>query len=559
MLAPAITREADSVGTPTRVTFPYRPPGRSADGKRCPVLVVGAGPVGLTVALDLARRGVDVTLIDEKDTVSVGSRAICWAKRTLEIWDRLGVAAPMVAKGVTWNRGRVFLRDGPLYSFDLQSEGGEKFPAFINLQQYYVEQLLAEAAMAMPGLDVRWKHGLAAIEPHADGVRATIATPDGEYVLDCAWLVAADGVRSAVRRAIGLDFQGQVFEDRFLIADVRMKASFPTERWFWFDPPFHPGQSTLLHRQADDVWRIDFQLGRDADPEREKEPSRVLARVKAMLGPQAEVSLEWASVYTFQCRRLARFREGRVIFAGDSAHVVSPFGARGGNGGIQDADNLAWKLAAVLQGAAPPSLLDSYDAERVQAADENILNSTRSTDFLTPKSAASRAFRDAALALAQDHPFARALVNSGRLSLPATHDASPLNTPDAADQNFAAAMRPGSPAANAPLFDGNRSLWLLDRLGKDGFTVLRFAATSDEHRADVAPMEKLQGVSCVTVGLNGATGMLRDAEGLAARRYDAGPGTTYLIRPDQHVAARWRRPDLDAIRAALARAQGRAA
>jgi 3-(3-hydroxy-phenyl)propionate hydroxylase len=374
--------------------------------------------------------------------------------------------------------------------------------------------------------------------------------------MDCGWLIAADGVRSTVRRALGLEFAGQVFEDRFLIADVKMKADFPTERWFWFDPPFHPGQSALLHRQADDVWRIDFQLGPEADPERERQPDRVLPRVRAMLGPGVDFALEWASVYTFQCRRLDRFRHGRVFFAGDSAHVVSPFGARGGNGGIQDADNLAWKLALVVAGRAPEALLDSYDKERVQAADENILNSTRSTDFLTPKSPASRAFRDAALALARTRPFAQALINSGRLSLPATHDGSALNTADQADA-FAAGMRPGSPAANAPLLDGNRPAWLLDRLGGEGFTALCFVATGADMRAARDSLGRIAAAATVFVAPNGLDGALRDAEGLAFRRYDARPGTVYLVRPDQHICARWRTPDPAAIAPALDRAQGK--
>jgi 3-(3-hydroxy-phenyl)propionate hydroxylase len=546
------------VGDHIRPVFPYRraPELEAGAPGRCAALVVGAGPVGLTAALDLARRGVRTVLVDEKDTVSAGSRAICWAKRTLEIWDRLGVAGPMMDKGVTWNCGRVFYRDGPLYSFNLQAEGGQKFPAFINLQQYYVEQFLAERAMATPGLDVRWKHRVAAVEPAADGVIATVATPDGTYRLACDWLVAADGVRSSVRRALGLDFAGQVFEDRFLIADVKMKAAFPTERWFWFDPPFHPGGSALMHRQADDVWRIDFQLGADVDPERERQPDRVLPRVRAMLGPDIDFSLEWASVYTFRCRRLERFRHGRILFAGDAAHVVSPFGARGGNGGIQDADNLAWKLAAVAAGRAPETLLDSYDSERVQAADENILNSTRSTDFLTPKSPASRAFRDAALTLARTRPFARTLVNSGRLSLPAVHDGSPLNTPDGAS-DFAPVMRPGSPAANAPLAEGNRRVWLLDRLGGDGFAALCFVATAADMRAARAGVGEGGGIAPVFVAPNGLAGALHDAEGLAFRRYDARPGTLYLLRPDQHVAARWRVPDAASTARALARAQGK--
>jgi 3-(3-hydroxy-phenyl)propionate hydroxylase len=536
-------------GQPSRA-YPYLPPPELKTGRgRCPVAVIGAGPVGLTAAIDLAQRGVPVIVLDDDDRVSVGSRAICWSKRTLEIWDRLGIVGPLMEKGVTWNRGRVFHRSGPLYEFDLQPEGGQKFPAFINLQQYYVEEALVDAALETPGLTLRWRNRVAAVTPRADGAELAVETPDGTYRLDCAWAVAADGVRSTSRKCLGLDFQGRAFEERFLITDVKMRAEFPTERWFWFDPPFHPGQSALLHRQADDVWRIDFQLGPDADPEPEKRPERVVPRLKAMLGEKTKFEIEWTSVYTFQCRRLEKFRHGRVLFAGDAAHIVSPFGARGGNGGIQDADNLAWKLAAVVQGRAPEALIDSYDAERIPAADENIAHSARATDFITPKGAASQAFRDAALALAKDHPFARALVNSGRLSLPAVLDRSPLNTPDRPGA-FGPAMRPGSPAANAPLVEGNRPAWLLERLRGDGFAALCFAADPE------VPSGVAKVVVAANGGANGPTAALADAEGLAFKRYDAGSGTVYLLRPDRHVAARWRKPGPGEIEAALKRANG---
>ena len=221
-----------------------------------------------------------------------------------------------------------------------------------------------------------------------------------------------------MRQALDLDFVGRVFEDNFLIADVMMDADFPVERWFWFDPPFNKGQSALLHKQPDNVWRIDLQLGWDIDGEAAKKPENVIPRLKAMLGNDINFQLEWVSIYSFQCRRMERFRHGQVIFAGDSAHQVSPFGARGANSGIQDADNLSSKLKAVLDGVAPMQLLDSYDSERGAAAQENILNSTHSTVFITPKSAVSRIFRDAVLNLAEQYPFAQPLVNSGRLSLP---------------------------------------------------------------------------------------------------------------------------------------------
>ena len=238
-------------------------------------------------------------------------------------------------------------------------------PAFINLQQYYAEEYLVDRARALEDrIELRWKHRVVGLERFADHVRLTIETPDGTYDLEAEYVLAADGCNSAIRGFLGLDFMGRVFEERFLITDVVTPVELPNERRFWFDPPFHNGQSALLHRQPDNMYRIDLQLGWDADPELEKRPERVIPRIEAVLGEHTPFEIEWVSVYTFQCRRLERFVHGRVIFIGDSAHVVSPFGARGGNGGIQDADNLVWKLALVLKGQAPAALLETYDEER---------------------------------------------------------------------------------------------------------------------------------------------------------------------------------------------------
>ena len=532
--------------------FDYAP--AAAQPGRHPVVVVGAGPVGLATAIDLAQNGVPVVLLDDDNKLSSGSRAICFSKRTLEIFDRLGCGERIAAKGVRWHLGRVFNGEEEVYSFDLLPESGHERPAFVNLQQYYVEGYLHERAQALPQLDLRWCSKVTGLVRHADHVALNVTTPDGQYGIEAAYVVAADGGKSAVRSLMGLESHGRTFRDRFLIADVKMTADFPAERWFWFDPPFHRGQSVLLHRQPDNIWRIDFQLGWDADPVAEKAPERVIARIQALLGKDTAFTLEWVSVYSFCCLRMDSFRHGRVIFAGDAAHGVSPFGARGANSGVQDADNLAWKLRLVLKGEAPDALLDTYASERELAADENILNSTRSTDFITPKSAVSRLFRDAVLQLAKHQPFARKLVNSGRLSTPSTYAASPLNTPDSAP--FAGCMRPGAPAADAPLALDGAPAWLLRQTG-NGFTGICFAGSAREAEAAACATGLLRTLVVVPQG-QGGPGVFEDSEGLFAARYDAQPGSYYLLRPDQHLCARWRAFDAQAVRAALARASGSA-
>ena len=543
--------------------FAYRH-SRDQEARREPahhaVIIVGAGPVGMALALDLASRGVKSLLLDDADRIGEGSRGICWAKRTLEIFDRLGVAGPMLEKGVVWQKGKVFLGEARVYDFDLLPEGGHQMPAFINLQQYYVEQELVRAVLSGGEIELRWRNRVCGLAPRNDGAIITIDTPDGPYSLSCDWLVCCDGARSPTRDMLGLGFQGEAFQDRFLIADVKMTAAFPTERWFWFDPPFHTGQSALLHKQPDDIWRIDLQLGPDPDAEAERAPERVIPRIERMLGHR-DFELEWVSVYTFQCRRLERFLHGRIIFAGDAAHQVSPFGARGANSGVQDAENLAWKLAAVVQGNAPPNLIETYEIERGQAADENIRHSTRSTDFIAPRTPTERAFRNAALQLAGENAFARRFVNSGRLSTPTIYE-TPLTTPD--DEPFAGSALLGAPMPDAPILnrdgvnrDGvgrdvsRRDDWMLRRLGQNGTTVLLW--DDGENAAGLRALAETLGVTALVVGQD-----MEDSRGLLARRLDATTGAAWVIRPDQHLAARFRHFDAERIGRAVARATGNA-
>lgn len=514
----------------------WREVGRSPsgiDGQRVPLLIVGGGPVGLTMALDLGRRGHPVLLLNKLDFIPAASRAICFAKRTLDIWDRLGVGELMVAKGVVWNIGKVFwgAGDKPIYHFDMLPVKHQKNPGFINVQQYYVEEFLVEALRELPNVELRWGHEMVALESREDGVRVQVDADGERYAIETEWLLACDGCRSPTRDMLGLDFEGRIFEDNFLIADVKVHEECPSERWFWFDPPFNPGKSALLHKQPDHVWRLDFQLGCNIDRDACVRPENIERLVRGMLGPDVLWEKEWYSVYTFQCRRMERFVHGRVIFAGDSAHLVSPFGARGCNNGIADADNLVWKLERVILGLAPESFLESYNYEAVVTADENILNSTRSTDFMSPKSPIAQTFQDALLELATQHPFARPFVNSGRLSTAVSYPDSPLNTQDRDGWN--GGVRPGSPALDAPVGDG----FLLDRLG-NRFVLL----------ADCASVQVPDELDVVHVGALG------DPEGLVRSRFDLESGSAYLIRPDQYVAARWRAPTALDIEAALNRA-----
>jgi len=530
-----------------RLAFKLYPYERAADQDaaapvRHPVVVMGGGPIGVATALDLGLQGIPVVLLDDHEGIGMGSRAICFSKRSLEIADRYGCGAAMLEKGIVWNLGKVFHAERKVFAFNLLPEAGHKFPAFVNLQQPYFERFLVERVRAAQAegapIQIRGKNRVDAVEVRDEGVLLEVMTPEGPYRLAADWLIGCDGANSALRRMLGLEFTGRVFEDSFLIADIEMQADFPTERWFWFDPPFKSGASTLLHRQPDDVWRVDFQIGWNADREEELKEANIRARLDAMLGPEVAYELVWSSIYTFQCKRMERFRHGRVIFAGDAAHQVSPFGARGANSGMQDVDNLGWKLGLVLRGKAPERLLDSYDAERVAAAEENILNSTRATDFITPKSKVSHLFRNAVLDLAEHYSFARPLVNSGRLSLPATYDGSSLNRPDAL-LGGPPRSRPGSACPDAPLAEG----FLLERLGK-GFVLLTLDAEApDALEEGGIPLRRL------------ALSATDDPSGALAERYlGEAANAVYLIRPDQHVAARWAAFGEAAVRAALRRA-----
>lgn len=524
--------------------YPFvAPPGLTAPEPRHPVIIVGAGPIGLAMAVDLALQGVATVVLDDNNVVSVGSRAICWSKRTLEIFDRLGIGERMLEKGVTWKVGRQFHGQDQVFSFDLLPEAGHKYPAFVNLQQYYVEEYLVDRARDFPDLiDLRFLNKVTDHDDRGDHVVVTVETPDGSYQLETDFYIACDGAVSATRDRMGLDFVGQTFQEQFLIADIEMEDSpfgnnAAPERWFWFDPPFHSGKSALLHMQPDNIYRIDLQLDVDADGKAEAAEDKVIPRIKAIVGDKP-FRLDWVSVYKFRCIKLDQFVHNRVIFVGDSAHVVSPFGARGGNGGIQDVDNLGWKLAAVLSGTAPLEMLGTYHQERSHGSAENILNSSRSTNFMTPKSPIEALFRSEALRLAHDQPFAQKLLNSGRLSVPCSLEGMDLQTPGTAP------IPPGQALVDAPLAGPDGDSWLLHEV-QGAFTMVGFG--------DVA-LPQVAGVRRIGVNQRADYPCFTAAAGHATRRY--GANRAYLFRPDGHICATFDSPTAEAVAQAVARALG---
>lgn len=522
---------------------PFYPYQRSADQDSSQtihhqVVIVGAGPVGLCAALDLASRGIPCVVLSKENSVAIGSRAICFAKKTLEIVNRICRPAfeRMIKKGVVWNVGKVFYKDEKIYEFDLLPEKGHKVPAFINLQQYYFEEYLVDEVHANTLIDMRWANDVTNHIQQDEKVLLEINTPEGHYKISADYLLACDGVRSSIRDRMGLAFEGESFEENFLIADIIMENDFPSERWFWFDPPFNEGYSALLHKQPDGVWRIDIQLGNDIDREKELDPERIKSRLRKMLGDEVKFELEWTSIYRFRCMRMEKFVHGRVIFAGDAAHLVSPFGARGANGGVQDVDNLIWKLATVLKGEAPPSLLDTYNEERSPATDENIFHSSNATDFITPKSEISIQFRNAVLTLAQQNPFAQKMINSGRLSHAYRYVNSTLVTPLNDETHYK--MKPGFPVKDCPLYKDGASVFLVDELGNN-FTLLIIGMMDFPENSNL---------KVIKIGTD-----LKDKDRLFSTRYEIEEEGWILIRPDHYIAARGNVIDETIILAALER------
>lgn len=536
--------------------YAFRPPPEIASGEAShhPVVIVGAGITGLTLACGLAQLGVPAVVLDEDNTVGVkgaSSRGICYTQKSLEIFHRLGVYERIAAKGIQWSVGRTFAGSDEVYSFDLRQQSAYNLssqPPFINIQQFYIEAYLVDRIEALGHVELRWNNRVTGFSQDAESATLTVTTPAGDYRLRADHVVDATGSHSPFRKWVGASVTAKKGDDRWCIADVRFTKTPPVERHTWIEAPFNENRAVWQHLMGDNVWRIDYQMAPDADPAYVSREDVVRERLARQFGADAGVQIVWVGPYAYRSECVDRMRHGRVFLIGDSAKVVSPFGARGGNTGIADADNLAWKLAAVLKGQAAPALLDSYHEERHEAARQNVLVTNRTARFLRPATPVEKLFRDATLSLAKQHLFARQFVNTGRMAI-----ANPYTESSGCD-------RGGGQSVQNVAFqwaDGSRGeVNDLLRWADGRLLVLLFGGAPAAALARLASLAQTAPVRCVQV--------VGPAERAEAREHVRDPkghlqGACHvfghawgLVRPDAYVAATG-----ESVDAALVHAVGR--
>ena len=524
-----------------------------------PVAIVGAGPVGLVAALRLASFGIRCAVLEANpELLRQGSKACLIQGDVLEILDKVGCAETIAREGVRWHIGHTYVRGQEIRRSEFPIPLG--FGPFVNISQYRIEQVLLERALTEPLIELCWSHRVTAVAQSEGEVTVTADTPEGVRVQRFRYLVACDGVRSTLRELVGVEWTGYSHRDRFLITDIKAVLPFTKERHFHYDPPFNPGRQLVIHPQPDDIWRIDWQLAPDSDIEAERLDGRLDRRIRAVIGA-VPYEIEWLSTYRFHQRVVDRLVVGRIFFAGDAAHALPPYGSRGMNSGIQDADNLAWKLALVLTGVAAEALLDTYHVERHSAARENLRITEATIRFMVPPSPLRRWLRGVLLTLVLPVKALRRHVNSGKMAEPHVYVDSPIV--QSSDQNSVL----GSFAPDGQVRLGTATARLRSLLG-GGFVGLYFAADSPaatRFLVEAANVATATPVSFVAVVPNGSDAeppespasatLVSDVDGSARASYRAVAGDWFLVRPDGHVAYTGN-GDPEAIAEATARAVG---
>ena len=543
-----------------QVFDPWRPSVHGAQPRQR-VVIVGAGPAGMVTALELARHGVASVVLNTERQFSQGSRAIVFTRRSLEILQQVGVADRMMATGLPWRFGNSWYRGQRCFRMEAAHDEDDRFFPMLNLQQQYLEQYLYEACAAQSLIDLRWGNKVVQARQQPDHVQITIDTPEGEYLLEADWLVAADGGRSPIREAQGLRMEGASYEGLFVIADIRIDLPLPTERQAYFDPEWNPGNTILMHREPYGIWRIDYQLPEGETPEEALRPTSLQARIDAQLemigfgGTPWE--MDWSSVYSARTLTLPDYVHGRILFVGDAAHLLPIFGVRGANTAFQDAQSLGWHLAYTVKGVGTPGLLANYSAERVAAAREIIDEAGKSTRFMAPPSHGFTLLRDAVLSLSLSHAFVRPLYH-WRTSRPHEYTTSQLNSPGDDNALFTTGPAHGAPPLNVRLGAND---FLLDHLG-GAFDLLYFSQGTalPQELQDIVEATRTRGGALRVTAIGAAQPVagcdltLADSDGRLRRRYGVqADGAAYLLRPDQHVCARWLTLDASRLQAALHR------
>lgn len=541
-----------------QVFSPWLASQHPAQGRK-QVVIVGSGPAGMVTALELARHGVPSVVLSAELQFSQGSRAIVFTRRSMEILQQVGVAERMTAGGLPWRFGNSFYRNQLCFRMEAPHDADDRFGPLLNVQQQYMEEYLHDACQANPLIDFRWGNKVVQVAQQDGYAVATVDTPEGEYQLETNWLIDASGGRSAIRSAMNLEMEGASYEGFFVIADIKVDLPLPTERLAYFDPEWNPGNTILMHREPNGIWRVDYQLPQGETPEEALRPESLKARIDAQLAmigfPGIDWEMDWSSVYSARTLTLTDYVHGNVIFTGDAAHLLPIFGVRGANTGFQDAQSLGWQLAYHVKGLGSQQLLTNYSAERVGAAREIIAESGKSVRFMTPPTHGFELLRNAVLSLSLTQDFVRPLYH-WRTSRPHEYTHSLLNSRGDDNALFTDGPAHGAPPHNIRLGAND---FLLDHVG-GGFDLIYFTtgAAIPTPLLDVVNAARTKGVALriTAVGaaqpVAGADQTFADADDHFRQRYGVqADGAAYLLRPDQHVCARWLTLDAVRLQAAL--------